>query len=429
MTTLWKAIPEAPLLLWRYRIAFVGAGCVAIYVAFIFSGFDRTLFFDEREYFSIAKNFISSGIYAYEPGVSTASRPPGYLAFVIPLVALGFGKFGVVFAQTLLWGASVYLTGVISCRLRGPAAGGLAILFAALYPLCAFVTLTVYPQILTALLVLIFVWLLLEDPKNPLTTRDAVVVGIVMGFTILVSSILLPVLFGILLLRPFSSSSFGFRSLRLSIIAILVSSCLVGAWIGRNWVVLGTPTISTIVGFNLLYGNSENAAPELGTTANIDKYTEAVRGMHEVETDRALRNFAIEWIRNNPAAAIELYFKKFVQFFGYREVLKTSIAGLQLFQAVVAIVYYPLLLLSIVGVIYFAANNNSRGEIAMFLMYMMTAAVHAVFVQRLRYRAEVDFLLIIIAANFLGTLFPKFDRDNGNVPTPRWPLAIPAGKD
>ena len=53
-------------------------------------------------------------------------------------------------------------------------------------------------------------------------------------------------------------------------IVILVSGCIVAPWIGRNWIVLGAPSISTIVGSNLLYGNSENAAPELGTTADIE---------------------------------------------------------------------------------------------------------------------------------------------------------------
>ena len=41
----------------------------------------------------------------------------------------------------------------------------------------------------------------------------------------------------------------------------------------------------------------------------------------------------------------------------------------------------------------------------MFLLYLMTAAAHAVFTQRFRYRAEVDFLIVIIAANFLAELF------------------------
>ena len=75
---------------------------------------------------------------------------------------------------------------------------------------------------------------------------------------------------------------------------------------------------------------------------------------------------ALAWIRNNPIAAIKLYVGKFVQFFGYKEVLKTPIAGVELYQAVVAIAYYPLLLLSVFGVIYFAANGNNRGEIICF---------------------------------------------------------------
>ena len=284
----WKHISRALLHLWNYRLIVIGVACAALYLAFMFFGFERILFFDEHEYLSIAKNLISSGIYAYEPGVPTASRPPGYLLFVTPIVALGMGKPGIVFAQTLLWGASIYVSGLISCRLRGPTAGALAILFAILYPLCSFVTLTVYPQILTAFLMLLIIWILLKEGSEKLiSAQTAILIGIIVGFTILVSPIFVPLFIGMLLLLPFiSSTTFSFRNFRPSIIAVLVSCGLIAPWIARNWVVMGAPAISTIVGFNLLYGNSENAAPELGTTADIKKYAEAVRGMNEV-SDRS----------------------------------------------------------------------------------------------------------------------------------------------
>ena len=147
--------------------------------------------------------------------------------------------------------------------------------------------------------------------------------------------------------------------------------------------------------------------------------------MNEVETDRAFRNFALEWVRNNPVAAIKLYVGKFVQFFAYREVLKTPIAGVEFFQTVVAIAYYPLLFLSVVGVIYFAVSNGSRGEITMFALYLMTAAVHAVFLQRFRYRVEVDFLLIVIAANFLASLFRQIRSRQLYCPDPALALSNP----
>src|SRR5262245_28794844 len=190
--TVWHIASHALSLVWRYKVLLIGAVGASLYVAFIALGFERVMFFDEQEYLRIANNLIKSGIYGYEPGIPTASRPPGYLMFILPIVGLGFAKPGIVFAQLFLWGAAVYLTGIISCNLRGPRAGALAILFATLYPLCGFVSLTVYPQILTAVLVLLFVWALLKQKNAFPDAKLSILAGTIAGITILVSPILLP---------------------------------------------------------------------------------------------------------------------------------------------------------------------------------------------------------------------------------------------
>jgi hypothetical protein len=372
-------------------------------VAYLWLGFDKVLFFDEQEYLTLAENLLKSGTYGYSLGVPSAARPPGYVIFITPIVALGAGKSGIVLAQIVVWGASVYLAGHISSQLRGPTAGGLAVLFGLLYPLCSFVSLTIYPQILTAFLVLLFVWALLKRPANMVT---AVFTGTVAGLSILVSPVLLPVFFAVLL----SSNFLQFASHRATLIAALVSCSLIAPWFARNWIVLGSPSISTIVGFNLIYANSENASPELGTAANIEKYSDAVRGLNEVETDRAFRNFALRWIYNNPASAIKLYIGKFIQFFGWKEVIRTPLPRIEMFQKGVAIAYYPLLILSVLGVMYFGSRRVRDGELIMFLFYLTAAAFHAIFLQRLRYRVEVDFLMIAVAANFLAVLCDKSDK-------------------
>ena len=392
---------RAALLSWKYKLFTIGIACIGLSAAYVWFGFNKVMFFDEQEYLTLAENLIKSGIYGYALGVPSAARPPGYVLFITPAVALGLGKSGIVFAQILLWGGSVYLAAQISYCLRGPIAGGVAVLFGVLYPLCGFVSLTVYPQILTAFLVLLFVLILLRQPVG---TRTAVFSGIIAGLTILVTPILLPVLFAIMSLRLFSSVG-----LRATVIAAVISCCVVAPWIGRNWIVVGAPSISTIMGFNLIYANSENASPELGTAVNIDKYADAVRGLNEVETDRAFRNFALDWMYNNPASAIKLYVGKFIQFFGWKEVLRTPIPRIEIFQMVVAMAYYPLLVLGVVGTMYFMASGDGRGEITISLFYLIAAAFHSIFIQRLRYRVEVDFLMIVIAADFLGVLISRSD--------------------
>ena len=400
---LLRSTSQALLFIWDRRLVVIGMSCAVLYIGFVFF-LNRVMFFDEQEYLDIAKSLLTTGVYGLTPGVPSAARAPGYILFIAPIVALGLGKSGIVFAQVILWGGSVYLAGTICCGLRGKEAAGLAVLLSVLYPLNSAVALTVYPQILTAFLVLLFVLVLLRRGLVFFDAKTAVVVGGIVGLSVLITPILLLVLNGFLVLL-----TVVFRTrFRGTIIAIFVCFCVVAPWMGRNWFVLGTPSISTIVGFNLIYANSENASPELGTAVNIDKYADAVRGMNEVDTDRAFRDFALAWIYDNPATAIKLYVGKFIQFFGYEEVIKTPVNGVRIFQRVVAMAYYPLLLLCVIAALYFLFSGTALKEIEIWLilLYLIAAAVHAIFLQRLRYRVEVDFLVIIVAANFLSLWMP-----------------------
>lgn len=402
-------IPQMLSCVWDFRLFLIGVFCVAFYIGYVLF-LNKVLFFDEQEYLTLADNLLKTGVYGLSAGVPSAARAPGYVLFIAPVVALGLGKSGIVSLQILLWGGSVYLAGAISHSLRGKSAGALAVLLGLLYPLCSAVALTAYPQVLTGFLVLLFVRIVFSDGGlGSFGTRTAVLAGITAGAAILVTPILLMILMGFLLVL----SLLFWSRLRGTIVAGLVCCCVLMPWIGRNWLVLGTPSMSTIVGFNLIYANSENASPELGTAVDIDKYSRAVRGMNEVDTDRAFRDFALNWIRNNPIAAIKLYIGKFVQFFGYREVIKTPVAGVQFFQNLVAVVYYPLLLAAILGTILAIRRGGSRTtgqtdtkEVTLAFLYLIAAAIHAIFLQRLRYRVEVDFLVIVLAANFLSSIIP-----------------------
>ncbi len=386
------------IMIWKRRVAIIFAACCFLFVVYILFGEKRPVFSDEQEYLRIANNLVADWVLGYDTNVPSAYRAPGYVIFITPAAALGLGKSGVVILQILVWGASLYLVGLISYRMRGPEAAALAVIFASLYPLCAITALTVYPQTLTAFLVLLFVWMLTKEKQ--ICTRTSLSAGIIMGISILVSPILLLVFFGSLCCLPFFSR-LNFRQI---MIAMITACCVVAPWIGRNWIVMGTPSISTSVGINLIYSYSDNASPDLGTSADVEKYTDAVRDMGEVEKDRALRNLAIAWIRDNPTLAIKFYIQKILRFFGYKEMLKTQVAGVKIFQNVVAVAYYPLLFLGVFGVMYFAAGEIRYSNTIIVALYLLTAASHALFLERLRYRAEVDFLIVILAANFLATV-------------------------
>jgi hypothetical protein len=68
---------------------------------------------------------------------------------------------------------------------------------------------------------------------------------------------------------------------------------------------------------------------------------------------------------------------------------------------VVALTYYPLLLLALVRLAAFRRYPLERAESLIYLLYFVNAIVSAVFFTRLRFRIPFDFVLIAINAVFL----------------------------
>src|SRR5215470_15138560 len=111
-------VSHALVFIWDKKIPVISAACILLYAGFLLLGLDKVMFPDEKQYLSFAETLVHTGVYGYQPGVSSAIRTPGYILFVALPVAVGLGKLGVVLLQVVLWGGCIYLAGLISHRLR-----------------------------------------------------------------------------------------------------------------------------------------------------------------------------------------------------------------------------------------------------------------------------------------------------------------------
>lgn len=186
---------------------------------------------------------------------------------------------------------------------------------------------------------------------------------------------------------------------------LLFAALVVVPWTTRNACVLGgfTP-VSTNSGINLLLGNSENAGSNTGVNVDISRYLEATKALSEKEKDVRLRQYAISWIRENPRAAINLYFFKLLNYFNFRNQLYVKTEGRHTRDIIMFLSYYPLLFLAALRLLMYKKRPISSSEAILYLIYFGNAFVSAIFFTRIRFRIPFDTLLIAIGAATLGLI-------------------------
>jgi hypothetical protein len=386
--------------LWKWRwVVAVFASFALLFVAQT-APFRSPTFHDEFEYLALADTLLRSGVFGLY-GQASAARPPGYVWFVCAATWLGGGKPAVVGLQIVLWATTAILAGRIVHRLKGATAAGVTVALALGYPLFAYSALTVYPQTLTGCLLVLILSTLLDRAGTVTSFRRSIAVGFVTGILILVTPVMAPILaFGYVLFWVL-----GRLPMRAGIVIALTTCLMLSPWVLRNWAYLGAPTIATNGGVNLLLGNSENARPGLGVNADISRYVKQAEELSEGEADRFYRNAAIQWVRNNPYDAVRLYAGKFLQFFGFREVLATQGADASGNRLIIFVSYYPLLLLAIVG--FWLEDGRTRERALLAVVYILGALIYALYFPRIRFRIPFDYILVMLAATALAATMER----------------------
>jgi hypothetical protein len=168
--------------------------------------------------------------------------------------------------------------------------------------------------------------------------------------------------------------------------------------------------VATNSGENFLLGNSENTTPDGGATVDISHYRAAAEPLGEVERDRFYRRQALDWMAENPGAALSLYLRKVLNYFNYRNVLVTDSESSRLRELVLMVSYWPVLLLGIGRLLYDRWVPLNRIELLLSGLYFSNALVSALFFTRIRFRIPFDFLLIALAASFVGRLIEAWRR-------------------
>lgn len=354
---------------------------------------NRLRFPDEVDYHQLGQSLTAGNGFSLQTGEATVYRPPGYPFFLSPLYHVCNAPLTGKLANTLLLAISVWLM----CRITKNSLPGL---FVFAYPILLFTASTLYPQTLGTFLLLGIIWLLLYPEQR---NRALILSGLCLGFLILnIPAFLLtaPVLAWILY-RHEKGPVFQrlARVCLLSVCTLLV----VLPWTWRNYKTFDAfLPISANSGLNLFFGNSPHTGPNTGVNVDRTAVLVAVEDMNEIETDHYYRDQALEWIRTHPVDAAKLYAAKAVNYFNFKNELKTTSQSSTLKNALMFVTWTPLLGLFVIRLFFYKKYPLSELEKAIYLLVICNVFLSAIFFTRIRFRLPFDMLMILSNSIFAG---------------------------
>ena len=367
---------------------------------------------DESEYYAIGSNLLHHHGYSLDGVHLTAYRPPGYPAALVPILAL-YQSVRLAKAFNLIcWIGAGLLTAHIAAALYGSAAASIALLFVLLYPVSLYTAGTLYPQALTSLLFLLSLYLQVRQTTES-ALKEALFQGIIFAFLIVTVPLYAANLAVFMAFQTFGET----KGIRKAIVTCLIAVFVIGLWSLRNYSVFGKVMFASNSGLNLLLGNSPLTGPNSGTNVDVDVIAPEAVGLPEVQRDAALKKHAVEWIKDHPREFGWLFVKKLVNWFNYRNQLRTSGESSRVRDLAMALSYYPLLALALLLPLV-KGRRLTELERYLYSSYGAAALAYAFFFTRIRFRVPFDFLLIILASGSASILLHNSRVRTANPETP-----------
>lgn len=357
---------------------------------------------DEAEYFAIASNLLHHHGYSLDGVHPTAYRPPGYPAALVPILAIHQSVRLAKAINLILWIGAALLTAHIAAVLYGSTAASVALLLVLLYPVSLYTAGTLYPQALTSFLFLVSISVQFRRTTHSLL-KEAFLQGLIFSFLIVSVPLYAANLAVFMAFQTFQET----KGIRKAIVTCLVAVLVIELWSLRNYSVFGQFVFASNSGINLLLGNSPLTGPNSGTNVDADAIAPEAAGLPEIQRDLALKKHAVEWIKGHPLEFASLFVKKLVNWFNYRNQLRTRGESTRFRDLVMAFSYYPLLALALI-LPFVKRGRISKPEYYLYFSYGAAALAYAFFFTRIRFRVPFDYLLIILASGSAGFLMHRF---------------------
>lgn len=359
-------------------------------------------YWDETEYHTIAKN-LSLGMFTFDGITPTAFSAPGYPAALYLLSLINSDVVFLRFFNFIFAACTVWLVYRLVFKYSTPTGALLAALLVAAYPLFFYTAGTLYSQAFSTLLLITVISLMGKETTHQIAY--AFFSGLMYGLLMLVTPLFVVSIPPFFLYPWILKKSCRWKTAFTFLVAAALPVC---CWSLRNYEAFDRfIMISTNSGVNFLLGNSEHTTPNSGVNADITSYLDAAEQMNEYERDAYFRRQAFAWIFAHPQKAFQLYVGKVINYFNFRNELRTTSEGSPLKDFISFVSYYPLLALFVVRLLLFKRFPFHPMELFLAFLYVTSAFFTAVFFVRIRFRLPFDILMIAVVAGWVGLRWPS----------------------
>jgi hypothetical protein len=235
-----------------------------------------------------------------------------------------------------------------------------------------------------------------RDTQSPILNK--VLIGFCLGVLVLVAPALLivPVFHFFRIVQ-----NQGRKGLVAAAAMLATALIVICPWLARNYLVMDRFVfVSTNSGVMLLLGNSDNTSPNDGPTTDVTRYAKAAEAMSldSVEADRYFAREAMKHVVSHPVHSAGLYVLKFLNYFNFRNNLRTTAESGGARDLIMLVSYGFLLTIALLRMAACRCLPLSRLEMFCLLLYLCNGAFSAIFFTRIRYRLPADLLLIAVCA-------------------------------
>jgi 4-amino-4-deoxy-L-arabinose transferase-like glycosyltransferase len=378
---------------------------------------DTVRYLDEQVYTRLAQSMADGVGYSADGVQPTAYRPPGYPFLLLPVYWLASGNvLAMRFVGVLALAGCVWLSYRIGRRTGSPAAGAVAAVITACYPLAIYTATALYPQIPALFLLLANIEFGLRAAETTGRRRFGCVLasGVAGGLLAITVPNFAVSVFIVVVWLAWRNRGAAWRAAAAILVVVAV---IPGAWCVRNAVSLHAfVPVSTNDGINLLLGNSEHTTAGSGTNVDIARYDQEAKDrlLDEVGINKFFSQSGVDWVTAHPGDAAVLYVKKVANSFAYSSEMATSGQGNRAADLLLALTYYPLLALAAWRVISARKRQLSAEEKLTVGLIVLNLLLLAVFFTRLRFRVPLDGLTILLAASAVVHLLRRWSSRSWN---------------